>query len=70
MILSKSILKAIAIELRTKTDKQLERLLETYSSQLTKLTNENNEYISNALMQKISLVEQEINLRKQNTMNY
>jgi len=51
------------IELRTKTDKQLESMYNLYNSQLNRLNDKDYEYYSKPLKQKIELVKQEIHLR-------
>jgi len=63
MILPKSVLKTISVELRTKTDKQLEILYNLYNSQLSRLSDRDYEYCSKPIKQKLELVEQEIYLR-------
>ena len=52
------------IELRSKTDKQLESLFRLYTSQLDNLSDKDYEYYSKSLKQKIDLVKQEIYLRE------
>jgi len=63
MILPKSVLKTISIELRTKTDKQLEILYNLYNSQLSRLSDRDYEYCRKPIKQKLELVKQEIYLR-------
>lgn len=58
------VLRKMKIELRGKTDKQLESLYNLYNSQLNRLSNKDYEYYSKPLKQKIELVKQEIYLRE------
>ena len=58
------VLRKIKIELRTKTDKQLESLFNLYNSQLNRLSDKDYEYYSKPLKQKIELVKQEMHLRE------
>ena len=60
MKLSKTILKKMTVELRTKTDEQLNDLLNIYNSQLLRLSDDNYEYYSVSLKQKIELVKKEM----------
>ncbi len=69
MKLSKIVLKKMAVELRTKTEEQLHDLLRIYNSQLSTLSDENYEYYSKALKQKIELVKQEIYIREVSNSN-
>jgi len=57
------VLRKMRIELRTKTDKQLESMYNLYNSQLNRLNDKDYEYYSKPLKQKIELVKQEIHLR-------
>jgi len=57
------VLRKMRIELRTKTDKQLESMYNLYNSQLNRLSDKDYEYYSKPLKQKIELVKQEIHLR-------
>lgn len=63
MLIPKLVLRKMRIELRTKTDKQLESLYNLYNSQLNRLSDKDYEYYSKPLKQKIELVKQEMNLR-------
>lgn len=62
-MLPKSVLKKMTIELRAKTDKQLESLYNLYNSQLNRLSDKDYEYYSKPIKQKLELVKQEINSR-------
>ena len=64
MKLAKTVLKKISVELRTKTDEQLNDLLKIYNSKLLALSDENYEYYSTPLKQRIELVKQEIYSRE------
>lgn len=63
MKIPQMVLRKMRIELRTKTDKQLESMYNLYNSQLNRLSDKDYEYYSKPLKQKIELVKQEINLR-------
>ena len=64
MIIPKLVLRKMRIELRTKTDKQLESLYNLYNSQLNRLSDKDYEHYSKPLKQKIDLVKQEMYLRE------
>ena len=57
------VLRKMKIELKTKTDKQLESMHNLYNSQLNRLSCKDYEYYSKPLKQKIELVKQEMHLR-------
>ena len=58
------VLRKMRIELRTKTDEQLESLYNLYYCQLNRLSNKEYEYYSKPIKQKIELVKQEMFLRE------
>ena len=57
------VLRKMKIELRTKTDKQLDSMYNLYNSQLNRLSDKDYEYYSKPLKQKMELVKQEMHLR-------
>ena len=57
------VLRKMKIELRTKTDKQLDNIYNLYNSQLNRLSDKDYEYYSKPLKQKMELVKQEMHLR-------
>ena len=63
-MLPKSVLKKIAVELRAKTDEQLNELLFMYSNKLENLSDKDYDYLSTSLKQKIELVKSEIYIRE------
>ena len=66
MKLSKSVLKQIAIELRSKNEQQLNDLLNIYED---KINNLSDEYYIIPLNQKLELVKSELNYRKSLNLN-
>ena len=64
MKLSKTVLKKISVELRVKSNEQLNDLLRIYNDQLLNLSDENYEYYSVSLKQKIELIKQELYCRE------
>ena len=63
MKIAKSVLVKISNELKSKSDEQLQYLLNLYSSQLKNLSEKDYEYFGESLSQKIYLIQQEINAR-------
>ena len=63
-MLPKSVLKKMAIELRAKTNAQLNNLLNIYQTQLRNLNEQNYKLYSEPIKQKISLIEQELRIRQ------
>lgn len=63
MKLPKLVLRKMRIELRTKTDKQLESLYNLYNSQLNRFSDKDYEYYSTPIKQKLELIKQEMHLR-------
>ena len=63
MKIAKSVLVKINNELKSKSDEQLQNLLNQWTSQLESLNEKDLEYFGEALTQKIALVEQELKTR-------
>ena len=63
MKIAKSVLVKISNELKSKSDEQLQYLLNLYSSQLKNLSEKDYEYFGESLSKKIYLIQQEINSR-------
>ena len=64
MKFSKTVLKKMSIELRTKTDEQLKNLYNLYNSQLSRLSEKDYDYYSEPLKDKINLIRQEMHVRE------